>query len=176
VEDSDLPKSKSQRKREATALQSLGERLLDLRPDQLAGLPLDEALREAVLLAQRIRARGGRRRQLQLIGKLMRSADGPAIERALAGFGAVRRAERDRLHALEGWRARLVEDGAGAVPDLLRECPGIDAGTLTGLIQAARRDAAGGRALFRYLREHLARAEEPAAAEVAETGRPTDAP
>ena len=74
------PPSKSQRKREATALQELGERLVDLTSAQLNRIPLSEELLTAVRLAQNISQRGGRKRQLQYIGKLMRQLDGAEIE------------------------------------------------------------------------------------------------
>lgn len=77
-----LPPSKSQRKREATALQDLGERLVELTPAQLNRIPLSEELLAAVQAAQTIRQRGGRKRQLQYIGKLMRRLDDPEPIRA----------------------------------------------------------------------------------------------
>ncbi|MCP5159993.1 MAG: DUF615 domain-containing protein [Gammaproteobacteria bacterium] len=72
--------SKSQRKREATALQELGERLVKLTSTQLSRVPLPEELLAAVRLAQTISQRGGRKRQLQYIGKLMRRLDGMETE------------------------------------------------------------------------------------------------
>ena len=78
-----LPPSKSQRKREATALQDLGEQLVELTRAQLNRVPED--LLAAVQAAQAIAQRGGRKRQLQYIGKLMRRIDDPeAIRAALA--------------------------------------------------------------------------------------------
>ena len=80
-----LPPSKSQRKREATALQDLGEQLVELTQAQLKRVPLPEELLAAVQGAQAISQRGGRKRQLQYIGKLMRRIDDPeAIRVALA--------------------------------------------------------------------------------------------
>ena len=64
--------SKSQRKREATALQDIGERLVELTAAQLRHIPLPADLLAAVQTAQAIAQRGGRKRQLQYIGKLMR--------------------------------------------------------------------------------------------------------
>ncbi|MBP7712242.1 MAG: DUF615 domain-containing protein [Gammaproteobacteria bacterium] len=87
-EDSVDTRSKTRRKRDAEALQALGERLVELKPSRLARVPLDERLREEILTAQRVQARGARRRQLQLIGKLMRSADAAAIAEALARLEA----------------------------------------------------------------------------------------
>jgi ribosome-associated protein len=82
--DDALPPSKSQRKRDAHAAQKLGERLVAMRESELVGLPLDESLQDAIAAARRISSRGGRARQLQFIGKLMRAADMGAIEAALA--------------------------------------------------------------------------------------------
>jgi ribosome-associated protein len=71
----DIPKSKSQRKREMIALQKLGEDLTGLTLHQLNKIPLDDELREAILLAKSITSHEGHRRQLQYIGKLMRKRD-----------------------------------------------------------------------------------------------------
>ncbi|MCU0940665.1 MAG: DUF615 domain-containing protein, partial [Burkholderiaceae bacterium] len=46
--DADARPSKTQRKKEMTALQSLGERLVKLNAAQLAQVPLPERLREAI--------------------------------------------------------------------------------------------------------------------------------
>ena len=73
------PPSKSQRKREATALQELGEQLVKLTTAQLRHIPLPEELWTAVHAAQAIAQRGGRKRQLQYIGKLMRRLDAAEI-------------------------------------------------------------------------------------------------
>jgi len=69
------PPSKSQRKREATALRELGERMVSLTPAQLRRVLLPDELLAAVRTAQGIAQRGGRKRQLQYIGKLMRQLD-----------------------------------------------------------------------------------------------------
>jgi len=73
------PPSKSQRKREATALQDLGEQLVKLTAAQLRHIPLPDDLVAAVHAAQAIAQRGGRKRQLQYIGKLMRQLDAAQI-------------------------------------------------------------------------------------------------
>jgi ribosome-associated protein len=81
------PPSKSQRKRDATAVQEIGECLARLTPAQLSRVPLPDELLAAVRLARTITQRGGRKRQLQYIGKLMRrldEAETEAIRAALA--------------------------------------------------------------------------------------------
>ena len=79
--DAPLPPSKSQRKRDAQALQALGVQLVALSAAQLARLELPEALHEAVLAAQRMRSHGARTRQMQYIGKVMRQLDPTALSR-----------------------------------------------------------------------------------------------
>ncbi|HDS1293531.1 TPA: DUF615 domain-containing protein, partial [Pluralibacter gergoviae] len=66
--------SKSEIKRDAEELKQLGAELVDLGKNALDRIPLDDDLRAAIELAQRIK-KEGRRRQLQLIGKLLRSRD-----------------------------------------------------------------------------------------------------
>lgn len=83
------PPSKSQRKREATALQNLGEQLVKLTPVQLSRIPLPDELLAAVRLTQTITQRGGRKRQLQFIGKLMRRLDGAEVDAIRAALVTV---------------------------------------------------------------------------------------
>ena len=45
-----VKKSRTQRKREVQTLQKLGERLVELTPEQLQQVPMEEELLEAVLL------------------------------------------------------------------------------------------------------------------------------
>ena len=66
--------SKSQRKRDMHALQALGKTLIELPQEKLAKMDLPEPLRDAVMEARRISARGALRRQLQYVGRLMRDA------------------------------------------------------------------------------------------------------
>ena len=56
--DTPLTPSKSQRKRDAHALQALGVQLVALSAAQLARLELPEALLEAIVAAQRVRSHG----------------------------------------------------------------------------------------------------------------------
>jgi ribosomal 50S subunit-associated protein YjgA (DUF615 family) len=87
--------SKSQRKREAHALQALGAQLVALPRAHLARLTLPDALREAVVTAQGLRPHGARRRHLQYIGTLMRQLD-PAERRRVRAALAPTRAGRPR--------------------------------------------------------------------------------
>ena len=74
--------SRSESKRDAKALMALAERLVALRPDQLARLPLDDAVRIDVAGCQGLR-RGALRRQLKHLAGTLRREDWRAIAEAV---------------------------------------------------------------------------------------------
>jgi ribosome-associated protein len=88
--DAPLTPSKTQRKRDAHALQTLGIQLVALSAAQLARLDLPETLHEAVLAAQRMRSHGARTRQLQYIGKVMRQLEPSVLSRLRAALAPER--------------------------------------------------------------------------------------
>lgn len=132
--------SKTSRKREATALQALGEQLTQQPSANLDRLPLEPALREAIDEYGKLTKRLARRRQLQFIGRLMRAADAEAIVTALAALagGSLERKQRER--SAERWQARLMEEGDSALAELVDAHPTIDRQRLRALLrQCARR-------------------------------------
>jgi ribosome-associated protein len=150
------PTSKSRRKREMHDLQQLGEALCALDPSRLATLGLPERLSEAILLARRVTAREGRRRQLQFVGRLMRDVDPEPLRAALAEWTGGPDAERARFAAVERWRERLLRDADG-VAAFVAAHPRADPAALAVLVAGARAERIGGgpphnyRALFRAL-------------------------
>jgi ribosome-associated protein len=76
-------KSKSERKREMTALQDLGERLLELSNEQVREIAIPRELEVALLLARTLKSHGARRRQMQHFGVLMRKIDSVPIRTAI---------------------------------------------------------------------------------------------
>lgn len=153
--DAEAAPSKSARKRDSHARQRLGERLVDLSSARLAQAPISDALREAVELARRIPrgAREGRRRQLQLVGKLMRHEDADAIAAVLDAEQAPAQAQAAVLQSATRWRDRLLLE-PDALPAFASRYPGQD---ITGFVAAARAERSRGgpphaqRALFRRL-------------------------
>jgi ribosome-associated protein len=164
------PPSKSQLKRDAEAVQALGRELVELTAARyaavMAKLDLPENLREAIEACRAINARGGRKRQLQYIGKLMRGIDPAPVRRALEALAGRDAAETAALHRLERWRERLIEEGDAALAELLNEYPAADRQTLRQLMMKAHKEREAGqppaaaRALFRALRELAERGEE----------------
>ncbi len=161
--ETEAGKSKSQRKREAHGLQDLGEALLAHPVATLRAAGVPDALCDAVAEAQRIRQRSARKRQLQFIGKLMRGLDPAPIQAVVDRLNAPQQADTATLHRLERWRERLIEEGDSALSALLDEHPELDRQHLRRLARDARSErdkqaqpARQARALFRYLRDHIA--------------------
>jgi ribosome-associated protein len=117
-----------------SALQALGERLLDLDAVRIAELDLPEQLVEALQAARRITQHEARRRQLQFIGRLMREVDPEPIRERLQAWADAPNAEKARMHLVERWRERLLADRT-ALDRLCEERPGADRGELAVLIE-----------------------------------------
>lgn len=112
-----LKPSKSARKREYLALQSLGEQLIDLTSEQLASISLDERLSDAVRTAKSMKAHGALRRQKQLIGKLIRDVDPDPIRLAIDALGHHDNLAKQVFRASERWRDRIAAEGLAALPE-----------------------------------------------------------
>ena len=153
----ELP-SKTQRKKDMHALQDLGAELVALTDQQLASIDLPERLHDAVQDARRMTKFEAKRRQMQYIGKIMRDIDPEPIRKRLAAWKSVSHAQTARLHAIERWRTRLLEEDR-ALTDLLREHPGADAVRLRQLVRGAHDERQAGRpprsyrALFKLLND-----------------------
>jgi ribosome-associated protein len=152
--------SKSARKREASAAQTLGTRLIALKESELVALALPETLFDAIMLAKRITSRGGLARQRQYIGKLMRDIDPEPIEAALVAESQGHAQDAEKHKRIEAWRLRLLDEGPKALDELIQWRPAADRKALQALIvkaTGARVDsgskAAASRELFRAIRE-----------------------
>lgn len=155
--------SKSEIKRDAEELKQLGAELVDLGKNALDKIPLDQDLRAEIELAQRIR-KEGKRRQLQLIGKLLRARDVAPIRQALDKLKNRHNQQIALLHKLELMRDKLIEQGDPAITEVLELYPQMDRQQLRALIRnaqkekAANKPAKSSRQIFQFLRE-LAQAE-----------------
>jgi len=156
--------SKSEIKRDAEALKDLGLELVELGKNALERIPLDEDLLTAIELAQKIK-KEGRRRQLQLIGKMLRSRDVEPIETALDKLKNRHNQQVSLFHKLEGLRDRLVAEGDDVIPVILELYPEADRQQLRALVRNAQKEQAANktpkafRQIFQYLRE-LAEAKD----------------
>jgi ribosome-associated protein len=162
--------SKSQLKREMTALQDLGAELVELSRERLAKIEMPERLRDALLDAQRFTKHEARRRQMQYIGKIMRDIDAAPLRAAMDEIKGVSEAANIRQHQLERLRTRLMEDEA-VFSEVARDYPGADMQHLRQLRRNALKEAQQGkpprayRELFRELRELMGRGAAGSAAD-----------
>jgi len=155
--------SKTRLKQQSHELQALGEALAALSDERLARTEMPESLRDAILAWRATRSHEGRRRQMQYVGKLMRSADEAALREAVAEATLGSARETLLLHEAERWRAELIASDT-ALDEWLRAHPDTDTQQLRSLVRAARRDAAPApglrqprshRELFQFLKPML---------------------
>ncbi|CAM8619682.1 MAG: ribosome biogenesis factor YjgA [Burkholderiaceae bacterium] len=136
--------SKSQLKREMTALQKLGEVLVDAPRDRVKKVPMPDDVLESILACQQISSHEGRRRQLQFVGKKMRTLteeEVTIIQKIVDGWRGASKAEAAALHAIERQRERLLADD-NALTDLRAQHPMLDVQQLRTLIRNARKEQA----------------------------------
>jgi ribosome-associated protein len=131
--------SKTQRKKQMTALQDLGAELVALSPELLARLDLPEMLRDAVMECKRFTRHEAVRRQMQYIGRVMRDIDAGPIAEQLARMKAPTHRDTALFHAAEKWRKDLIEDDE-AVERFVQQFPGADLHQLRGLVERAREE------------------------------------
>ncbi|NDL63509.1 ribosome biogenesis factor YjgA [Acerihabitans arboris] len=149
--------SKSEIKRDAEALKELGVELVELGKNALEKIPLDDDLLAAIELAQRIK-KEGRRRQIQLIGKMLRARDAEPIQQALDKLKNRHNQQITLFHKLENLRDRLIEQGDDVVDEVMALYPDADRQQLRSLVRNAQKEKAAAkppktsRQIFQYLR------------------------
>lgn len=151
--------SRSQRKRDSTAQQLIGEELCALTVGRLKKMHLPEILLEAVLEWKGISDHEGKRRQMQYVGRVMREeVDAAEIRKAIDAISEGHAVDTQRLKALEALRDQLMlaepaELAALCIPF------GESAEQVRELVAKAHAEKAGSRpphsfrALFRLLNE-----------------------
>jgi ribosome-associated protein len=161
--------SKSELKRQSNELQKLGEQLIEAPRDRVKRVEMPDEVKDAILMCQTITNHEGRRRQLQYVGKMMRTLDEEevaVIQRTIESWKGASKAETAALHALERRRDKLLADDK-ALTQLLEEHPQLDVQQLRTLIRNARKEQAENkppkayREIFQILKDL---AKKPAAA------------
>ena len=153
--------SKSQRKRDLDELKQLGSELLTFSDDALRQLLLPETLLEALRTAQKIKAHGAQKRQLQYIGKLLRDIDTTPIRAAIEARDRQHASHTREFHQLEALRDTLLAEGDAALAEAMAQFPRADRQHLRKLLRQARNEQEqkqpqrASRQLFRYLHELL---------------------
>ena len=136
--------SKSELKRQMSELQKLGEELVNEARDRVKRVPMPEDVRDAILMCQTITNHEGRRRQMQFVGKKMRTLDEAEvaiIQQTIDSWKGMSKADTAALHALERRRDKLLADDK-ALTVLLAEHEELDGQHLRTLIRNARKEQA----------------------------------
>jgi ribosome-associated protein len=149
--------SKTRRKRDAQAMQELGEALANLPGEALAGLGLPDRLCQALEEYGRLSSHEARRRQRQFIGRLMRDVDPGPLQAFLRARQRPGQEEARLFHLAERWRDRLIAEGDATLHAFLACHPAADPAALHEAVMAAREGRSGAsRRLFRMTRSILA--------------------
>ncbi|MGL5757520.1 ribosome biogenesis factor YjgA [Plesiomonas sp.] len=171
--------SKSEIKRDAEALKVLGQELISLGRQALSRIPLDDELRVEIELAQKIK-KEGLRRQVQFIGKMLRSRDVEPIITALDKMKNRHNQQIALFHKFEHIRDRLIENGDADLQLVLNDFPNADRQHLRNLVRSAVKERAESkppkayREIFQYLKELAEQRELPENADLDEADTEAD--
>nr|WP_315466826.1 ribosome biogenesis factor YjgA [uncultured Undibacterium sp.] len=165
--------SKSELKRQMTALQKMGQELVDSARDRVKRVPMPEDVRDAILECQNITNHEGRRRQMQFVGKKMRTLDEAEvalIQKTIDSWKGASKSETAAMHSLERKREKLLAKDE-ALTELMAENPELDVQHLRTLIRNARKEQAENkppkayREIFQILKEIQAKNKAATASE-----------
>ncbi len=158
IEENTIEKpSRSQKKRDSTALQKIGEELVALPLSKVKRLPISPELLEAFELMARISNKEGRRRQMQYIGKLMRECSLDELRPALDSLRQGSNEGAARLQHAERLREALLTADSQEEERIIKQWPTEEHDEIYSLLSRARKEDAthAKRALFRKLHSLL---------------------
>jgi len=161
--------SRSQLRRDATAIFKLAETLAALTDAQLTRIPLDDDLLDEVRRTRAIHQPIARKRETQYLAKLLRRLESREIDAVRTVLDISKQQshrETAALHHLENLRDRLIAEGDSALDLVIAEHPSADRQHLRNLIRQANTEAKkqkpprASREIFRILRELQSRPTE----------------
>ena len=159
VEEEEI--SKSQIKREAEALKEIGRQLVALNHKQLSQVPASDTLLEGIKVAHKIANKHeALRRQIQYIGKVLRTEDMDAITQKLDILNDNNRKRTHAIARLELLTEQLIELGDPKVNETLETYPQLERQKLRQMIREANKEkklekpAKTAKDLFIYLKEY----------------------
>lgn len=151
--------SKTLRKQASRDLQKLGQELAQLPIEKLHVLPIDNELDAAITQLRNTKSHIARKRQMQYVGKLLRSRDVEELIEALTAFEQQSKTVVASQHRAEAWRDYLLEHADTGLQALLTHCQHIDRQQLRTLIRQTRQEIkhekppASKRKLYRLLHQ-----------------------
>src|SRR5210317_115464 len=101
-------KSKTQLKKEADDVQTLGVEIAQLPKQKITSLSLPDDAKEAIIFYQNIKKNSAKRRQAQYIGKILRGLDLRQVNEELNVIKNISKLRIKLEHEAEGWREKLI--------------------------------------------------------------------
>jgi ribosome-associated protein len=105
-------KSKTQLKKEADDVQTLGVEIAQLPKQKITSLSLPEDAKEAIIFYQNIKKNSAKRRQAQYIGKILRGLDLSQVNEELNVIKNISKLRIKLEHEAERWREKLITSPA----------------------------------------------------------------
>ena len=133
-EDLEDRPSKTEQKKAMARLQLLGEKLAALPPAKIQTLPVNDVLISSLLEMARIPSFEARRRQSQLLAKLLKRENESEILAALNHKQPARKQAQ-----LTRWVDRLLAQGDGSLNDFVRQFPAAERHTLRQHVMRAQK-------------------------------------
>jgi ribosome-associated protein len=163
IEEDIIYVSKSELKRDAQQYQQLALDLASMAKKQRDKLPLSDDLLEAMIVADKIRAKSeAYRRHINYITKTLRTTDNIAEIEAAIGLMLNKNNQADvLLNKIEIIRDELIQQGDDKVNELLGEYPELERQKMRQLVRQAKKEATaekpakGFKELFQYLKEAM---------------------
>ena len=105
-------KSKTQLKKEADDVQTLGVEIAQLPKQKITSLSLPDDAKEAIIFYQHIKKNSSKRRQAQYIGKILRGLDLSQVNEELNVIKNISKLRIKLEHEAERWREKLITSPA----------------------------------------------------------------
>lgn len=152
-----MEKSKTQLKNDSHKLQQLGVKFTQLTPPELEKLLLAENIIDAINAYNLITSNIAKKRQMQLIGKLLRNCDNlNEVTNIYQKHLDEQQGSSASNVIIESWRTKLLHDGKSAITQFVEQYGKMDLQKLRLLIKNAQNDKKNaGKLLFRFIREQL---------------------
>ena len=132
-------KSKTQLKKEADDVQTLGVEIAQLPKQKITSLSLPDDAKEAIIFYQNIKKNSAKRRQAQYIGKILRGLD---LSQVIEELNVIKNISKLRIkleHEAERWREKLISSPAALDEFINQYQPDIS--NLNQTISNARKDS-----------------------------------
>ena len=133
---------KREKTKEVDAIEKMAWRLMELGAHELPGLPLEERVRDELLVARGMKPSKSRNRQVRFVAKLMRGYDLQEIEDSLDNLKLTQSSWELMLKRCEYWRTKLLDEGDSALQSLMEVCPHADRQALRQLVRRAQKEQA----------------------------------